>query len=47
MAKFKTISILGVGLIGGSIGMAIKKRKLAKRVIGLTTKKSSLSKAKR
>ena len=47
MAKFKTISILGVGLIGGSIGMAVKKRKLAKRVIGLTTKKSSLSKAKR
>lgn len=41
--KFKTISILGVGLIGGSIGLAIKKRKIARFVIGLATKRRTLS----
>jgi prephenate dehydrogenase len=45
MSKFKTLSILGVGLIGGSIGTAAKQKKLAERIIGLTTKKTSLAKA--
>ena len=27
--KFKKVTIIGVGLIGGSIGLAIKKKKLA------------------
>jgi len=30
---FKRVAILGPGLLGGSIGMAIKKRKLAKHVV--------------
>ncbi len=47
MKKFRTVSILGVGLIGGSIGLSIKKRNLAHKVIGLTTRRSSLSKAKK
>ena len=39
---FKKIAIVGVGLIGGSIGLAIRKQGLAKEVVGLTkTKKSS------
>jgi prephenate dehydrogenase len=33
------VTIIGLGLIGGSLGMAIKKKKLA-RVIGLTSDKS-------
>ena len=33
------VTIIGLGLIGGSLGMAIKKKKLA-RVIGLTRDKS-------
>src|SRR5258708_4780834 len=32
---FHTLTIVGVGLIGGSIGLAAKKRGAAKRVIGV------------
>jgi prephenate dehydrogenase len=32
---FKKITIIGVGLIGGSIGLAIRKRKLAREVVGV------------
>lgn len=42
---FNTIAIIGVGLIGGSIGLAVKKRKLADRVIGIGRSKLSLQKA--
>lgn len=35
----KKVTIVGLGLIGGSLGMAIKKKKLA-RVIGLTREKT-------
>ena len=41
-----TIAIVGVGLIGGSIGLAIGERGLAKRVIGIGRRSSSLQKAK-
>lgn len=34
MREIKTITIVGVGLIGGSLGLAIKKKHIAKRVIG-------------
>jgi len=39
---FKKITIIGVGLIGGSLGMAIKKHKLARQVVGFSQKHSSL-----
>lgn len=42
---FKRITIVGVGLMGGSLGMTIKKHKLAKEVIGLSHRQSSLSEA--
>jgi prephenate dehydrogenase len=42
---FNKICIIGVGLIGGSIGLAVKKKKLANVVVGLTRHKSSLDKA--
>ena len=45
--KFKKITIIGVGLIGGSIGLAIKKRRLAKEVIGVFRRDSTLKRALR
>jgi prephenate dehydrogenase len=32
---FGTVAIVGVGLIGGSLGMALKRRRLARRVVGV------------
>lgn len=32
---FRTVAIAGLGLIGGSLGMALRERRLADRVIGL------------
>ena len=35
MEPFRTVAILGVGLIGGSIGMALRARGLAAEVVGI------------
>lgn len=35
------VTIIGVGLIGGSIGLAIKKRKLARWVVGVVRRKQT------
>lgn len=40
--KFKTVAILGVGLIGGSIGLGLRRRGLAERVIGIGRRLESL-----
>ena len=40
---FKQVTIVGVGLIGGSLGMAIKKHHLAEEVVGLSPHHSSLA----
>ncbi|MBN1526012.1 MAG: prephenate dehydrogenase/arogenate dehydrogenase family protein [Candidatus Omnitrophica bacterium] len=45
MKSFNKIAIIGVGLIGGSIGLAVKKRRLAKQVVGVFRRPSSLKKA--
>jgi len=45
MKTFDKIAIVGVGLIGGSIGLAVKKRKLAGSVVGIFRKNSTLKKA--
>jgi prephenate dehydrogenase len=45
MPRFNTVAIIGVGLLGGSIGLALRKRKLAKTVVGIGRRKSSLAKA--
>ncbi|MCK5581439.1 MAG: prephenate dehydrogenase/arogenate dehydrogenase family protein, partial [Candidatus Omnitrophica bacterium] len=42
---FRKVTIVGVGLIGGSLGKAIKKQKIAKEVVGLSQKQSTLSAA--
>jgi prephenate dehydrogenase len=43
--KFKKITIIGVGLIGGSIGLGIRKKRLAGEVAGVFRRKSTLRKA--
>lgn len=40
---FKKITIVGVGLIGGSLGLAIKKNRLAREVVGFSQRHSSLT----
>jgi len=42
---FRKIAIVGVGLIGGSIGLAAKKEKLARRVVGICRRECSRKKA--
>lgn len=43
---FETIAIVGVGLIGGSLGMAAKKHRLARKVIGIGRTEQKLMRAK-
>jgi len=38
---FDTVCIAGVGLIGGSFGLALRERRLARRVIGLTRREET------
>ena len=45
--SYKTVAIVGVGLIGGSIGLALRQRNLADCVVGIGRRQSSLRKAKR
>jgi len=40
--RFGTVAIVGVGLIGGSIGLALRERKLADAVIGIGRRQASL-----
>jgi len=47
MRLFNKVAIIGVGLIGGSIGLAVKKRRVANYVLGFARHRSSLLKAKR
>jgi prephenate dehydrogenase len=47
MAQFDTIAIVGVGLIGGSIGQAVVEGGLARRVIGIGRRKAKLAAALR
>ncbi|MCF6155765.1 MAG: prephenate dehydrogenase [Candidatus Brocadia sp.] len=43
--QFGTICIIGPGLIGGSIGLGLKKRNLAKTIIGVGHRASSIENA--
>jgi prephenate dehydrogenase len=45
--RFRTVAILGVGLIGGSIGLALRTRGLAAEVVGIGRDPSSLAEAER
>lgn len=41
--KFRKIAIIGVGLLGGSIGLAVKKRRLAREIAGYVRRPASLA----
>ena len=43
--QFRKIAIIGVGLLGGSIGLAVKKQKIASEVVGLSQHQASLDAA--
>lgn len=45
MSQFKQVSIIGIGLIGGSIAKAIKKNMISESVVGFFRKESRLKKA--
>jgi prephenate dehydrogenase len=46
MKRWESVTIVGVGLIGASIGLALRERSLARHVIGVGRRASSLRKAK-
>ncbi len=41
---FRRVTIIGVGLIGGSIGMCLRQKKLTERVVGITRRKNGIEK---
>ena len=45
MFRWNTVAIYGVGLIGGSIGMALRTKELARHVVGIGRNASKLGKA--
>ena len=45
-SSFDTVTIVGVGLLGASLGLALKRRKLAGRIIGIGRRQSSLDTAR-
>ena len=47
MQHFSTVAIIGVGLIGGSIGLALRRRKRALNVVGIGRRKGSLAAAQK
>ena len=44
---FDQVTIVGLGLIGGSLGMAIRRHRLAKEIIGVSRREATLRLAKR
>ncbi len=47
MRMFKKVAIVGVGLIGGSIALGIKKNRLAREIVGIARHKRTLRRAKK
>src|SRR5687768_12945021 len=45
MKRWNQVAIVGVGLIGGSIGLALRERKLADVVVGIGRRAASLRRA--
>jgi len=45
MKKWDTVAIVGVGLLGGSIGLALQRRGLARHVVGIGRRVTSLRRA--
>lgn len=47
MKLFNKVAIVGVGLIGGSIGIALKRKGIAREVIGVCRRRQNIKDAKR
>jgi len=47
MHRFNQVTIVGLGLIGGSLGMALRRRRLARTIVGVSRRPASLRRAKR
>lgn len=47
MKQWDTVAIVGVGLIGGSIGLALRERGLARTILGVGRRSASLRRAKK
>ncbi len=47
MKRLSTVAIVGTGLIGGSIGLALRKFRLAEKIIGIGRRQASLRIARR
>ncbi|MCG8429974.1 MAG: prephenate dehydrogenase/arogenate dehydrogenase family protein [Candidatus Omnitrophica bacterium] len=47
MRMFGKVALVGVGLIGGSLGMAVKKHRLAREVVGVSRRAASIEKARK
>lgn len=47
MRKFHKVAIIGTGLIGGSLALAIKKKRLADQIVGVSRHKKNLAIAKK
>ncbi len=47
MNRWDTVAIVGVGLLGGSIGLALQQRGLARQVVGIGRREASLLKARK
>jgi prephenate dehydrogenase len=47
MVEYDTVAIVGVGLIGGSIGLAVRERRLAQKIIGVGRRQMSLDAARK
>jgi prephenate dehydrogenase len=47
LQRFGTVAIIGVGLIGGSVGLAVRARRLAERVVGVGRDLEKLAEARR
>jgi prephenate dehydrogenase len=44
---WQQITLVGVGLLGGSLGLAVKKRRLASRVVGFVRRQASVAECER
>lgn len=47
MPRWNTVAIVGVGLLGGSIGLGLRQRGLAKQVVGIGRRRATLDSARR
>jgi prephenate dehydrogenase len=45
--RWDTIAIIGVGMIGGSVGLALRRRHLCKQIVGIGRREESLQTAQR